>query len=117
MSITANYFETLHIPLLKGRTFDVRDDRNCEARGDRESGIRSRIFSKRRSDREIDSAGFRGVWRDVRRGIEIVGVVAGIRSTDLTDTPKPGFYLPYDQATLFAARRDSCAFREIRWRI
>ena len=30
---------------------------------------------------------------------EIVGVVAGIRSADLTDTPKPAFYLPYDQAT------------------
>jgi ABC-type antimicrobial peptide transport system permease subunit len=30
---------------------------------------------------------------------EIVGVVAGIRSADLTDAPKPTFYLPYEQAT------------------
>jgi ABC-type antimicrobial peptide transport system permease subunit len=31
---------------------------------------------------------------------EIVGVVAGIRTTDLTSPPLPGFFVPYEQATI-----------------
>lgn len=98
MSITANYFETLHIPLLKGRTFDVRDDRNANR-----VAIVSQEFARTYFPNE-DPIG-KSIQPDfVEYGetpawFEIVGIVAGIRSTDLTDTPKPTFFLPYDQAT------------------
>ncbi len=98
MSITANYFETLRIPLLKGRTFDVRDDRNAER-----VAIVNQEFARVYFPNE-DPIG-KSIQPDfVEYGetpawYEIVGVVAGIRSADLTDAPKPAFFLPYEQAT------------------
>src|SRR5256886_13514442 len=37
--------------------------------------------------------GYKPTW------YEIVGVVGGIRTTDLTEGPKPQFFLPYEQAS------------------
>ena len=98
MSITANYFETLRIPLLKGRTFDVRDDRNAKR-----VAIVSQEFARTYFPDE-DPIGKSiqpdfAEYGETPAWYEIVGVVAGIRSADLTDTPKPAFFLPYDQAT------------------
>jgi predicted permease len=98
MSVTANYFETLRIPLLKGRTFDVRDDRNAKR-----VAIVSQEFARVYFPNE-DPIG-KSIQPDFLEygewpaWFEIVGVVAGIRSADLTDTPRPAFFLPYDQAT------------------
>ncbi|MBV9888805.1 MAG: ABC transporter permease [Acidobacteria bacterium] len=98
MSITANYFETLRIPLLKGRAFDVRDDRSANR-----VAIVNQEFARVYFPNE-DPIG-KSIQPDfVEYGetpawYEIVGVVAGIRSADLTDAPKPAFFLPYDQAT------------------
>ena len=98
MSITANYFEKLRIPLLKGRTFDVRDDRNAKR-----VAIVSQEFAGVYFPNE-DPIG-KSIQPDfVEYGetpawFEIVGVVAGFRSAVLTDAPKPTFYLPYEQAT------------------
>ncbi len=98
MSITANYFETLRIPLLKGRTFEVRDDRNAKR-----VVVVSQEFARVYFPNE-DPIG-KSIQPDfVEYGetpawFEIVGVVAGIRPADLIDAPKPTFYLPYEQAT------------------
>jgi putative ABC transport system permease protein len=98
MSITANYFETLRIPLLKGRTFDVRDDRNAKPVAIVNEEFASVYFPNedpigKSIQPDFVEYGESPAW------YEIVGVVAGIRSADLTDPPKPTFFLPYDQAT------------------
>ena len=97
VAIAPNYFETLRIPLLKGRTFDQRDDWNAKRVAIVNQEFARRFFSNedpigRSIQPDFVEYGEKPTW------YEIVGVVAGIRTTDLTDPPKPEFFLPYDQA-------------------
>jgi putative ABC transport system permease protein len=99
-AVTPNYFETLRIPLLKGRTFEQRDDRNAKR-----VAIVNQEFARDFFPNE-DPIG-RSIQPDFAEygenpnptWYEIVGVVAGIRTTDLTNPPRPEFFVPYDQAT------------------
>jgi len=97
VAIAPNYFETLRIPLLKGRTFDQRDDWNAKRVAIVNQEFARRFFPNedpigRSIQPDFVEYGEKPTW------YEIVGVVAGIRTTDLTDPPKPEFFLPYDQA-------------------
>jgi putative ABC transport system permease protein len=99
VAVEPNYFETLRIPLLKGRTFDIRDDWNAKR-----VVIINQEFAREYFPNE-DPIG-KSIQPDFAEfgesptWYEIVGVVAGIRTTDLTSPPLPGFYVPYEQATI-----------------
>ena len=98
VAITPNYFETLQIPLLKGRAFDKRDDRNAKRVAMVNQEFARALFPNedpigKSIQPDFVTYGEKPTW------YEIVGVVAGIRTTDLTDSPKPTFFVSYDQAT------------------
>jgi putative ABC transport system permease protein len=97
VTVAPEYFETLRIPLLKGRNFDQRD--NLQAK---RVVVVNQEFAREFFPNE-DAVG-KSIQPDfVEYGqtptwYEIVGVVAGIRTTNLTEAPKPELFVPYEQA-------------------
>jgi putative ABC transport system permease protein len=99
VAVEPNYFETLRIPLLKGRTFDRRDDWNAKRVVIVNQEFAHEFFPGedpigKSIQPDFAEFGESPTW------YEIVGVVAGIRTTDLTRPPLPGFFVPYEQATI-----------------
>lgn len=95
-TVAPRYFETLRIPLLKGRTFDNRDDLNAKRVAIVNEQFAREFFPAedpigKSIQPDFVEHGYKPEW------YEIVGVVAGIRTTDLTDVPKSQFFLPYEQ--------------------
>jgi len=98
VAVEPHYFETLRIPLLKGRTFDLRDDWNAKRVAIVNQEFAREFFPNedpigKSIQPDFAEFGESPTW------YEIVGVVAGIRTNDLTSPPPPGFFVPYDQAT------------------
>jgi predicted permease len=97
VTVAPRYFETLRIPLLKGRTFDERDDSNAKRvvvvnqEFAREFFPNEDVLGKSIQPDFVEY-GATPTW------YEIVGVVAGIRTTNLTQAPLPEFFLPCEQA-------------------
>jgi putative ABC transport system permease protein len=97
VTVAPRYFETLRIPLLKGRTFDERDDPHAKR-----VVVVNQEFARAFFPNE-DALG-KSIQPDfVEYGAtptwyEIVGVVAGIRTTNLTEAPLPEVFLPSEQA-------------------
>lgn len=97
VTVAPRYFETLRISLLKGRTFDQRDDSNTKP-----VVIVNQEFAREFFPDE-DPVG-KSIQPDfVEYGqtsswYEIVGVVAGIRTRNPTENPKPEFFVLYEQA-------------------
>ncbi len=96
VAVGPQYFETLRIPLLKGRTFDQRDDENSKR-----VAIVNREFAQtyfpgedpvgKSIQPDFTELGGKPTW------FEIVGVVGDVRTADLTQNPRPQFFLPYVQ--------------------
>ena len=99
VAVEPKYFETLRIPLLKGRTFDVRDDWNAKRVVIVNQEFAREFFPDEDPIGKSIQPDF-AEFGEAPNWYEIVGVVAGIRTTDLTSPPMPGFYVPYEQATI-----------------
>ena len=91
-SVSGDYFRTLGISLIKGRTLTAKDDAAAAAVAIVNSTLVDRYF-----------AGQDPIGRRVRFGedstndwITIVGVVADSRNVGLKDPPTPLLYLPYE---------------------
>ena len=91
-SISGDYFHTLGIPLIQGRTFTEKDDAAAPAVAIVNTTLVHRYF-----------AGQDPIGRRVRFGedtteawITIVGVVGDSRNVGLKDPPTPLLYLPYE---------------------
>ncbi|MGH9442064.1 MAG: ABC transporter permease [Thermoanaerobaculia bacterium] len=109
---SVGYFETLRIPLLRGRLFDSTDRDNSLPVLIVDEALAKKYFRGRDPiGKRIDFEGDRGArqWRF------IVGVVGTIRARALDDEPVPAFYVPLRQrpAALLAlvARFDGSAAR------
>lgn len=99
-SVSPDYFESMGIPIVQGRTFLPSDDA-----GSPPVAVVNRRFG------ELFWPGESPVGRRIRIGLEdgvaeIVGVVPTGKYDDLTEDPKPAVYRPMDQlyaptATLF----------------
>jgi putative ABC transport system permease protein len=95
--IEPGYFETLSIPLLRGRTFTAHDNNAKSA----PVAIVSRAFAKKYFPGE-DPMGhyFTPTFPDTNEpvlGREIVGIVGDTRNSDNFEPYLPQFYLPYAQ--------------------
>lgn len=96
--VSSGFFETMKIPLLRGRTFDERDQRNSKP-----VMIVTESFAKKyfpHDDpvgRMIEIGVGEGVARAQYKKREIVGVVGDIRSSNLTTVPAPAYYVPLPQ--------------------
>jgi putative ABC transport system permease protein len=99
--VSPRYFETMGIPLLKGRVFTERE--RAESTG---VVIVSEITAHRLWPGE-DPIGKRiAGWSTdpQRKWVQIIGVVKDVRQYELAADPKLQMYLPYEQAHFFEPR-------------
>ncbi|MDX1384720.1 MAG: FtsX-like permease family protein, partial [Thermoanaerobaculia bacterium] len=85
------YFETMGIPLLRGRAFDERDGRSTAA-----TAIVNETFARRYwPDRSPVGRTLSTGRPDEPAIFEVVGVVADLTYVSLGDAPRPYVYLPH----------------------
>ena len=92
-SVSANYFRTLDIPLIKGRTFTDRDRDPAPPVAIVNATLAQRYFAGQ------DPIGRRVRFGESANGddwITIVGVVGDSHNVGLNEQPTPLLYLPYD---------------------
>src|SRR4051812_6046648 len=93
-AITGDYFRALQIPLLSGRTFELRDN----ADGPKVVIINETI-AKRHFGSATEAIGKRlSIWRDEKFMREIVGVVGDTKTGSLTGEGGAQIYVPNAQA-------------------
>ena len=93
-AITGNYFRALQIPLLAGRTFDLRDN----ADGPKVVIINETI-AKRHFGSAAEAIGKRlSIWHDEKFMREVVGVVGDTKTGSLTGEGGAQLYVPNAQA-------------------
>lgn len=96
--VVPGFFETMKIPLIRGRTFDDRDQRNSMP-----VVIVTQTFAQKFFPNE-DPIGRRiivevteGPERESYRTRQVIGVVGDIRRSNLRIAPTPAYYVPLPQ--------------------
>jgi putative ABC transport system permease protein len=93
-SITGDYFRALQIPLVAGRTFELRDNADAP-----KVVIINETIAKRHFGSPAKAIGKRlSIWRDEKFTREIVGVVGDTKSGSLTGEDGAQIYVPNSQA-------------------
>src|SRR5438477_637404 len=93
-SITGDYFRALQIPLLSGRTFELRDNADAP-----KVVIINETIAKRHFGSATEAIGKRlSIWRDEKFMREIVGVVGDTKTGSLTGEEGAQIYVPNAQA-------------------
>jgi predicted permease len=98
-SVSPDYFEVFHIPLLQGRTFGERDDGAAEPVVVINQALAKQFWPKGEEigARITIGAGLGPEFKDPPR--EIVGVVGDVRDNGLNDKPNPTMYVPIAQVS------------------
>jgi putative ABC transport system permease protein len=92
-SITGDYFRALQIPLLAGRTFELRDNYDAP-----KVAIINETIAKRHFGSPAKAIGKRlSIWRDEKFMREIVGVVGDTKTGSLTGEGGAQIYVPNAQ--------------------
>ncbi|MGH9848179.1 MAG: FtsX-like permease family protein, partial [Blastocatellia bacterium] len=86
-----NYFTTMEIPLLRGRGFTAQDDQRAPL-----VAIVNQTFARRYFPND-DALGKRVTFRNNKREVEIIGVVADTKYTRQREETKPLLYTPWRQ--------------------
>lgn len=89
--VSADYFRTLGIPLLRGRPFGETDGPDAPR-----VAIVDEAFAERAWPGQ-DAIGKRLRFEDGRESLTVVGVCGDIRGYGLAAAPEPGLYIPYAQ--------------------
>ncbi|PYI77647.1 MAG: hypothetical protein DMF04_05815, partial [Verrucomicrobia bacterium] len=96
LTINGNYFQTMHIPLLSGRTFDQRDTKESALVAMvNEAFVRTFFPGESAIGKHILLD--HGAKKEKPLPIEIVGVVGSTRHESLAIAPIPEFYIPFAQ--------------------
>ena len=96
--VTRDFFETMRIPVLRGRSFDARDQRNSAPVIIVTESFAKKYFPNEDPiGRKIEIGAGEGAARKAYKTREIVGVVGDIRSSNLTKAPIPAYYVPLPQ--------------------
>ncbi|MEY2485355.1 MAG: hypothetical protein QOH39_1003 [Verrucomicrobiota bacterium] len=99
--ISPRYFETMGIPLLKGRAFTEGDKAESPAVVIVSEGTARRFWPGE------DALGKHikiGATNSPNRWLAVVGLVKDVRQFELVVEPKPQMYLPFTQANFFEPR-------------
>ena len=98
-SVSARYFDVYRIPVLRGRTFTVRDDGASAPVVIINQALAKQLWPKGDplQDRIIIGKGVGPVFDEGPR--QIVGIVADIRDGGLNRDPRPNMYIPVSQVT------------------
>ncbi len=92
-AITGDYFRALQIPLLSGRTFELRDNADAP-----KVVIINETIAKRHFGSAREAIGKRlSIWRDEKFIREIVGVVGDTKTGSLTGDGGMQIYVPHAQ--------------------
>ncbi len=92
-AITGDYFRALQIPLLSGRTFELRDNADAP-----KVVIINETIAKRHFGSATEAIGKRlSIWRDEKFMREIVGVVGDTKTGSLTGEGGAQIYVPNAQ--------------------
>ena len=93
--VSANFFQALQLPLVRGRLFGSQEDRSDTP----PVVIVNKAFAARFFP-EGDALGKRiisGLSRDQGETREIVGIVGNVTRTSLSETAQPEYYIPFAQ--------------------
>jgi predicted permease len=96
--VSPGYFETLGTPVMAGRDFDASD-----ARSGRSVVVVNRAFAERYFPGEDPLGGQLALCWSVTNPVEIVGVVANARQTQLRKAPVPTVFIPNAQSPMYFA--------------
>jgi predicted permease len=92
--VGANFFQTMGIPILQGRGFDLHDT----AASPRVAVVNRALARQFFPNENPIGKTFEADAEDVNAPVEIVGIAADTRYADLRSDTPPTFYLPYSQA-------------------
>ncbi len=94
-AVSAEYFSVLKVPLLQGRFFDERDQRDAT-----KTVIINQAFARKWFPNQ-EALGKRITQDDARKAdaswVTIIGIVGDIRHRGLDQEAKPEYYLPHSQ--------------------
>jgi putative ABC transport system permease protein len=96
-SVSSDYFQTMKIPLLSGRSYDTRDGADGQKVAIVNQAFANRYFAN--GDALGKRVGF-GCKESERLCRTIVGVVGNIRQESITDDVAPEMYVPFAQMRL-----------------
>jgi putative ABC transport system permease protein len=91
-TVSPDYFQVLHIPVLKGRVFTDADTKDVQKVAVINHTMARTVFG------DQDAIGKRIVIGADKNASEIVGIVGDVRHTSLESKPKPEMYVTYQQA-------------------
>jgi putative ABC transport system permease protein len=96
--VTLGLFETMRIPLVRGRFFDERDQRNSAPVMIVSTAFVHKFFPKEDPVGKFLKIGAgEGPTREKYKTREIVGVVGDLRTENLEKNPTPTYYMPLSQ--------------------
>jgi putative ABC transport system permease protein len=96
--VVPGFFETMQIPLIRGRTFDERDGRNSVPVMIINQSFANRYFRNENPiGRRVTIGAGESAARAAYKTREIVGVVGDIRTSSLRRAPAPAYYIPLPQ--------------------
>jgi putative ABC transport system permease protein len=91
--VTTGYFDTLQIPLLRGRKFADADSEKAPLVAIVNQNMAKKFWpSEDALDHRFSIKGPKGPF------IEVVGIVQDGKYQDVTEDPQPYFYVPFDQS-------------------
>ncbi|HZU22415.1 MAG TPA: ABC transporter permease [Terriglobales bacterium] len=95
---TNGYFETMQIPLVRGRFFDERDQRNSAPVMIITSAFAKKYYpTEDPIGRKIEVGIGEGEARKAYKIREIIGIVGDVHKSTLAEQPAPAYYLPLSQ--------------------
>jgi putative ABC transport system permease protein len=96
--VTPGFFETMQIPLVRGRTFGERDQRNAAPVMIVTASFARKFFANEDPiGKRVEIGAGEGPARARYKTREIVGVVGDIRTSNLAKAPAPAYYVPLPQ--------------------
>jgi putative ABC transport system permease protein len=96
--VAPGFFETMQIPLVRGRTFGDRDQRNATPVMIVTDSFAKKFFPiEDPIGKRIEIGAGEGPARARYKTREIVGIVGDIRTSNLAKTPAPAYYIPLPQ--------------------
>jgi putative ABC transport system permease protein len=97
-NVVPGFFETMQIPLVRGRIFDQRDQRNSTPVMVVNAAFAKKFFPNEDPiGRKLEIGAGEGEARKAYKTREIIGIVGDIRTADLRAEPIPAYYVPLSQ--------------------
>jgi putative ABC transport system permease protein len=96
--VQPGFFETMEIPLIRGRVFDKRDQRNSDPVIVVTESFAKKFFPHEDAiGKHVEVGAGEGALRKRFKNREIIGIVGDVRNSDIAQGPVPTYYMPLPQ--------------------